>query len=279
MDTVASAVNDIGFFDKLNGIYIGSLTLAGLLATIILFIVCLIVRKIVNRLFARAIGKTKLDGSLKSFLTAAVNIILWIIIILVVCGNLGIPMTSLVALMSVVALALSLSVQNILENLFSGMTILATHPFGANDFVDVGGTSGTITAVGLFYTTMLTNDGKTVHMPNSTVTSAKVINYSVRPVRRVDLEISVSYDDDTDAVKSALLAACEGIEGVAADPAPFAAISDYGSSNIKYVLLVWVSTADYLNIKFKLTENVRRVFAERHISMTYDHLNVHVSNT
>ncbi len=264
------------FVEKLESTRIGSLSLMSILSALIVFIVFLIVRKVVNRTFVKAINKSRLDASLKSFLASSVNVLLWLLIVMIMADKLGIPMTSIVALFSVAGLALSLSLQGLLENLFSGMTILATKPFSVGDFVDIDDTTGTVTAVGFFYTVLKTVDGKEVRFPNSSITSAKVTNYSRYPARRVDLEISVSYDDDTEKVKAALLDTVKQVEGVLMEPEPLVGILEYGSSSIKYALYVWVNADSFISAKFAITETVRQVFASRGITMTYNHLNVHI---
>lgn len=263
-------------FASLESISIGKYSLAKILSTILTVIICLIVKRILSRMLTRIIKRTHLEKSIKSFLTSAVDVVLWVIIILVAADTLGIQVTSLVAIASVVSLALSLSVQNILTNIFSGMTILTTKPFSVGDFIDIGGTIGTVTSLGLFYTVINTADNKVIYMPNSKVAEAEVINYSVNPIRRIELNVTASYDDEPEKVKAALIKAAEMTEGALSDPAPFAGVSNYGSSSIEYSLLVWVSKDDFLPVKFRLTEAVHDAFSSEGVTMTYDHLNIHV---
>ena len=107
------------------------------------FVVCLIVLNLVMKVVDRVLGKTeKLDGTLKGFIRSAVKILLWVLLAIIVAGALGIPTSSMVAVISIAGLALSLSVQNILSNLFSGLTLLITKPFKAGDYVEVAGKDG-----------------------------------------------------------------------------------------------------------------------------------------
>lgn len=262
--------------DRLNGVRIGSTSLWDLLGALVILIVFLICRRIIKKIFDKALARTRLDGTLKSFLGAAVNVLLWLLVVMIVADKLGIPMTSLVAVLSVVGLALSLSVQNLLTNLFSGMTILGTKPFAEGNFVDIDGIMGTVKAVGLFYTVLLSYDGKVVRLPNGMVTSAKVTNFSDHPYRRVDLEISASYDDDPETVKTALREAFAMTDGTVETPAPLIGVLDYGNSSIKYALYAWVEASRFFDVKFALTENVRKAFDSHGVTMSYDHLNVHL---
>lgn len=264
------------FLDKLEEIHVGGISLWGALSFVLLLVVCIIARRLLVKLFARAMERSHLDGSIKGFLKAAVGVVLWVVVVLILADKLGIPMTSLVAIVSVAGLALSLSVQNILTNLFSGMTILGTHPFSAGDWVDIGGTAGTVQSVGLFYTILRLPDGREVHIPNSTVADTKVENFTAHPTRRIDLDISASYDDSATAVKRAIARAFEMTDGLVFDPEPIIAVKEYGDSAITYMVLVWAKTPTFFASKCALMENIRTAFDEEGVQMTYPHLNVHI---
>ncbi len=264
------------FFDTLDEIHIGSLTLGLLVSAAILLIVCVAVRRLLLKLVDRTLTKSKLDGAIKGFIRSAANVVLWIFVVLIVADKLGVPMTSLVAILSVVSLALSLSMQNILTNLFSGITLLGAHPFGEGDWVDIGGTAGTVQKVGFFYTILRLPDGREVHIPNSTAADSKVENFTAHETRRIDLEVSASYDDSTDAVRIAVMKAIDRTPGLVMDPAPIVAIKTYGDSAITYMVLVWAETPKFFDAKCALTENIRDAFDETGVQMTYPHLNVHL---
>jgi small conductance mechanosensitive channel len=266
----------MSFFDSLEQYRIGSLSLATILYAVVVLIICLLARKIINNILTNVINKSMLDKGLKSFLSSAVNTVIWIVIILITADNLNIPITSLVAVLSVAGLAFSLSLQSLLANLFSGLTILATKPFNVGDLVEVNDTTGTIKTIGLFYTIVSTADGRTVYIPNNTVTAAKVTNYSTNPNRRIDLEIAVSYDDSPEKVKEAINDAIASIPEILSDPAPFVGVAEYGNSSIKYSILVWAERANFLSAKFALNEKLFEAFSKNGVTMTYDHLNVHL---
>ncbi|MCR5090177.1 MAG: mechanosensitive ion channel family protein [Oscillospiraceae bacterium] len=248
-----------------------------LLSAVLTFLVCLIAIKIVMKLVDRILGKAeKLDGTLKGFIRSALNILLWIVAAVIVAGALGIPTSSMVALISIAGLALSLSVQNILANLFSGLTLLITQPFHAGDYVEVAGKAGVVKTVGLFYTQMDTLDNVAVSIPNSDVTGSTVCNYSKEPLRRVDRTFCASYDSDTENVKAAILEAVSRDGRILLDPAPFVRLLDYKESAVEYVVRVWCKGADYWDVYFDLNENVRECFKEKGVAMSYPHINVHV---
>lgn len=241
------------------------------------FVVCLIVLNLVMKVIDRVLGKAeKLDGTLKGFIRSAVKILLWVLLAIIVAGALGIPTSSMVAVISIAGLALSLSVQNILSNLFSGLTLLITKPFKAGDYVEVAGKAGLVKTVGLFYTQLNTLDNVAVSIPNGDITGSSVNNYSSEPLRRVDLNFNASYDSGTEEVKQAILAAIEKDERILKDPAPFVRLLAYKDSTVEYVTRVWCKGSDYWDVYFNLNENVRESFAENGVKLSYPRVNVHM---
>lgn len=266
------------FFDKLSAVKLGDLSLGTLLSSVLVFIVCYIAIRILNKAATRLLGKSRLEASLKSFLSSAVKAVLWIIAALIIADSLGIPITSLVALISVVGLALSLSIQGLLGNLFSGITLLVTKPFVVGDYVELGSCAGTVRSIGLFYTVLLTPDNKVIHVPNGDITSAKIENYSSEELRRVDLSYGADYGCSTETVFAALLDAARSDERILAEPAPFVGIGAYNASDVQYFLRVWCKSADYWGVYFSMNELVRQSFERHGVVMSYEHLEVHISD-
>ncbi len=263
-------------FDKL----FESLGLSGgkvIISAIIVFLVCLIAIKILMKAVEKLLSRSKkMDTVLQGFLKTVVRIALWALAIVIIAGTLGIPTASLVAVISIAGLALSLSVQNILANLFSGITLLITKPFGAGDLIDVGANTGVVKTVGLFYTVLDTLDNRVISIPNSDVTGAAVVNYSRNPLRRVDMTFNASYDDSTEAVRAAILEAARADERILADPAPFIVIGAYKESSVEYIVRLWCKNADYWDVYFGMNERVRERFAADGVHMTFQHINVHM---
>lgn len=263
------------FTDFFTSIGITSMSIA--LKAIVTFLICLIAVKVVSAIFAKLIeGSKRIDGTLKGFLKTAIKIALWTVAIVIVAGSLGIDTASLVAVISIAGLALSLAIQNIMSNLFAGITLLVTRPFASGDYVDIGANSGVIRTVGLFYTVMDTLDNRVISIPNGDVIATAVVNYATNPIRRVDLTFTASYDYSTEDVKAALMNAIGKIEKGLKDPAPFVSILKYNDSNIEYVARVWVNSPDYWDVYFELNERVREEYANAGVKMTYPHVNVHI---
>ena len=265
------------FFETISAFKIGDISVSSLLSAILTLVICFIIIKIITAGVNKALGKSKkLDATLRGFVTSAIKAVLWVIALIIVANALGINTSSLVALVSVVGLALSLSVQNILSNLFSGLTLLITKPFAAGDFVEVGGKTGLVKTVGLFYTQLDTLDNIAVSIPNSDVTAASVLNYSREELRRVDRTFTTSYECPTAEVKAAIADAIAKDELILKDPAPFVRLIDYKGSTVEYVVRVWCKSADYWTVYFNLNENVRESFAAHGVKFSYEHVNVHI---
>lgn len=267
-------------FETLKTISIGSISLASLLSAILLYLVCRLIIHIVSKIVSKALSRSRLDDALKGFVSTAVKAVLWVVAIIIIAGALGINTASLVAVVSIAGLALSLSVQNVMSNLFSGITLLLVRPFKAGDYVTIGANSGTVKSITLFYTVIDTLDNKTISIPNSDVTSASVVNYSAEPLRRVDLIYSASYDSPTEAVYTAIRDAAAQDERILSAPEapadPFVAINAYKDSAIDYVVRVWCRGEDYWNVYFGMNERVRESFERHGVEMTYNHVNVHM---
>lgn len=264
------------YVEEIASINIGSVALGTIISAILVFAVCFVIIHVISTLIHRAFFKEKRMGKvMHSFFESVIKIVMWVIASIIIADVLGIPTTSLVAVISVIGLALSLSIQNIMSNLFSGLTLLITKPCGVGDYVDISGKMGVVRSVGLFYTVLTTLDNVRVSIPNGDVTAAAVINYSGEHIRRLDQFYCASYDIPTETVKTAILEAAKGDPRILTDPAPFASISDYKESSIEYTSRVWVDPKDYWDVKLAMNERVRESFAKHGVVMTYNHINVH----
>ena len=251
--------------------------LSGLLSAVVIFLICLVVIKVLCRVFDKALERSKRsDETVRRFLRTAIKIGLWAVAIVIIAGALGIPTASLVAVVSIAGLALSLSIQNILSNLFSGITLLVTRPFDVGEFITVGANSGTVRSVGLFYTTIVTPDNRVVTIPNSDVASTAVTNFSREETRRVTFTFGTEYSDPTDRAMSALRDAIAACPLILQDPEPILYISEFKDSSIEYTAHVWCKNADYWPLNFQMNELVREHFARSGVHMSYNHLNVHI---
>ena len=255
---------------------ISKLTANKIFGAVIAAVVCLVVTKILTKVTARALSRSKLDTPLQILLRNLLKGVLWFITVIIVLGCLDIEVTSLVAVLSVVGLAFSLALQNFLSNMAGGMQLLASHPFKLGDFVDAGGCSGTVTEIGMFYTKLTTPDNKLVQLPNSTIVSANITNFSAQPTRRVELKVSASYDAPPDQVIALLKKMAEDHPLALAEPEPAVHVDSYSDNAIGYVMRVWTANADYWTVYFDLMDGMKSAFDKAGVEMTYPHVNVHM---
>ena len=241
-----------------------------------MLVACVVAIRILVGVADRALARTKMDPGIRTFLRSGLKVILWMVALCALLGYLGVPMTSMVALLSVLGLALSLAIQGILANLAGGIMILTAHPFSAGDFVEAAGVSGTVQEVGLVYTKLYTTDNKVVYVPNGEISGKTITNYNGNDTRRVELKLNLSYNADPERVK-AVLARVVG-EHPLTLPTPEAVIrvNGYGGSAVEDVVRTWCATADYWDVRFDLLEQAKAALDAAGLEMTYDHLNVHM---
>ncbi len=255
---------------------IENITASNIFGAVLSIVISLILIKVLTKVLERALGRSKLDASLQTLLRNLVKGALWAVAAIIVLGCLGIEVTSLVAVLSVVGLAFSLALQNFLSNVAGGMQLLASHPFAVGDFVDVGVCSGTVEEIGMFYTKVTTPDNKLVQLPNSAIVTANITNFSAQPTRRVELNVSASYDAPTGQVAALLVKLAGEHPLVLADPEPAVHVEEYGDSAIRYVMRVWCANADYWTVYYDLLDGFKPAFDEAGVEMTYPHVNVHM---
>ena len=257
--------------------FIQTLSMATILPAVILLVIGILAIRVLMKLVDKSLSRTKLEKAATSLIRSLLKVVLYVLLGLMVASRLGIDVTGIVALASVASLALSLSLQDALSNVIGGFTLLSNHPFHSGDFVEIAGQAGTVQTIDITYTKLTTADNKTISIPNSAVVASQIVNYSTSGTRRVDINVSASYDAPIETVKAALLEAAK-IDAVMDTPAaPFAAVQNYGDSAINYTLRVWTSAAEYWNAYFTITENIKAEFDKAGVQMTYPHLNVHIN--
>lgn len=235
----------------------------------------ILVIQLVLKLVGNALERSKLEKAAHTLIKSLLRIALYLILALIAADKLGINVSSVIALASVLTLAISLAVQNALSNVIGGFTLLWTKPFKSGDFVEIAGESGTVMEITMTYTKLCTGDNKLIYIPNSSVVATDIVNFSASGTRRVEVTVSASYDAPTEQVMKALREAAEH-PAVLAEPGVFAGISTYGDSAITYVLRAWCKTEDYWDLYFAMNSKVRETFANNGVEMTYPHINVHL---
>ena len=254
---------------------VGSFLLVTVLPLAIILVAGILLIQLAIKLLRKALVKAKLEKVAGNLIVTLIQIILYGLLCLILAAKMGIDVTGIVALASVLTLAVSLAVQTLLTNVISGFTLLYTKPFRAGDYVEVGGQAGSVKSIGLTYTELTTPDNKNIFIPNSAVTAAEIVNYTVLGTRRVEITITASYDSPIDGVLEALKEAAQ-VETRLPDKEPFVAVKNYGESAIEYVLHIWSTADNYWTTLFDVNKRIKEVFDAKDLRMTYPHLNVHL---
>lgn len=255
---------------------IKNLSLSSVIKIAVLIIILIVLVKLLIKLSERLIERSRIDKSLHGFLRTSIRIVLYFLAATIVAGSLRVDVTSLIAVLSVAGLAVSLALQGALSNLASGLVILTTRPLQVGDYVSVGDCEGFVEEISMTYTKLAAYDRRKIFIPNSTVTSSNVVNYTLEGRRRVELTVTASYSSDMDTVKRALQEAVDAVPGFYDDPPVFIHVTAYQESAVAYTVRAWCSNDDYWDNYYGLLEEIKRSFDRNGVEMTYPHLNVHM---
>ena len=258
---------------------IAGFTVEKLLTAVVAAAVCLIVIKLLLGLLDRAAARTHMEPQIKRLIRGLVKGLLIFLTIIVAMGCMNIPVTSLVALLSVAGLAFSLALQGFLSNVAGGLQIVASKPYRVGDYIEVGSCAGTVAEIGLFYTKLNTSDNKLIQLPNSSIISSNIINYTAEGKRRVDLTVTVSYDAPPERVKAAMARMIGEHPLTLATPEPMIHVKAYQESSIEYIVRAWCATDDYWTVYYDLLDRMKPAFDKFDVEMSYPHLNVHMMDS
>lgn len=218
----------------------------------------------------------RLDPTVRSFLQSVISISLKVLLIVSAAAVMGVPMSSMVALVTSAGLTIGLALQGGLSNIAGGFVILVFKPFSVGDYICFSSYEGTVKSINLFYTKMITLDNRQITIPNSMVSNDALINNSAMNTRRVDLLFSVSYDSDLDLVRDTILRVAADDPDVRREPAPVALLQAQSDSALVFCCRVFCKTEKYWGVYFRMNENVKRAFDQNGISIPYPQVDVHM---
>ena len=248
-----------------------------LIRAAVTMIVCIIVAKIVLSLTNKAVKKMKLEPTANKFVGSLIHVVVYAVAVLVIAGTLGVDVTSLVAIFSVVGAAFALAAQNTLANFFGGILLLVSKPLLAGEYVVTPGGEGVVQEGGLLHTNFLMPDNRVVVVPNNTIVSGVIVNCSRGGTRRVDLNFSISYDADMESVKRVIVEVMEANPMVLREPElPFARVTAFGESAVTYTARFWCKGSDFWPVQYDLLEQTKMALDKAGIEIPYNHLNVHM---
>ena len=243
---------------------------------IAIYVIGRIVVGFILSIFRRVMAKSKYDAMLVDFLEAIISAILMLFVIVASLDQLGVDTTSLVAILGAAGLAIGLSLQDSLKNFAAGVMLLVFKPFKSGDFVEAGGTAGTVNKIGIFTSTMTTPDNKEIIVPNGAIYSGTITNFSAKETRRVDMVVGIGYDADLLKAKQVLQEMVEADPRILQEPAPTIAVAELADSSVNFVVRPWVQSADFWGVKFDFTEAVKLRFDKEGISIPFPQMDVHL---
>ena len=234
-----------------------------------------IVRRLI-KLLDLAFEKRKVDISLRSFMRHTIKIIFTVILILIVVQTLGVNVTSIIALFSAATLAIGMAWSGTAQNFAGGIMILLMKPYRVGDFISAQGQSGTVRDIKLFSTVITTPDNQTIYVPNNSIATAIVDNYSTAELRRVDWTVSISYGDSIDTARKALLDILAADSRVLTDPAPVVWVAALADSSVNLSVRAWVRNADYWDVFFRNNERFYNELPQHGINFPFPQMDVHM---
>ena len=240
-----------------------------------------IIKKIV-KLVAKSLKKKESDAALASFVKSLVSITLWVLLIIITIGALGINTTSLAALLAAGGMAIGMALSGTVQNFAGGIMLLVFKPIKAGDFIEAQGFLGTVSEINITSTKLVTLDNRVVYIPNGALSSGNINNFSVNDLRRVDINVCIAYGNDIEKAKEVALGiiksnpkALDSTTPGAADP--FVALLNFKESTIELVTRTWVKAADYWDVYFWINENLYAKLPENGIAFSYPQINVNIN--
>ena len=248
-----------------------------LLIAIVIMIVSFWIINLIARSLKKKLDKSKkLDRTITKTLLYVGKIVLKVVIVAGLVSFVGIDTSAVSALLASAGVTVGLAINGTLGNIAGGILILVTRPFKLDDYVDISGSAGTVEEIRLCHTKLRTVDNKVIYVPNSVASSSTVVNYSEKELRRVDIDFSISYGDDSARAIEIILDLVSHEDRILKVPEPFAAVASYDSSAVIIRTRNWVKTPDYWDVYFKLLADVRKALEAEGMSIPFNQLDVHI---
>ena len=247
-----------------------------LLAAIAIFVAG---RWLARRLSAgleRVLGRAHVDSTLSGFLRNIAYAAMLVLVLMTALTAIGVPTTSMFAILGAAGLAVGLAIKDSLSNIASGVMLIVLRPFRTGDHVIVAGQEGTVLEIRVFQTRLRAFDHRVIILPNSEITTAPIINFTAKPHRRIDIPVGVGYDDDLKQAKAVLLKLANDHPLVLDEPAPSVIVSKLSESSVDLILLAWTKTKDFGETRSDLTEAVRTEIIGNGLNIPYPQRDLHV---
>ena len=246
------------------------------LGAIIILVVGRWIAKLISGTIRKVMQKRNIDETLVSFAASLVYFLLLAFVVIASIGCLGIPTASMAAAIAAAGLAVGFALQGSLANFAAGILLIVFRPFKVGDFVEASGSTGIVEEIDLFTTTLKTPDNKSVIIPNAKLTADNIVNYSAKDIRRVDLVVGVSYDDDLDKTREAIRSVLSKDGRILHEPEPTIGVLDLADSSVDFAVRPWVKTDDYWDVRFDTLESLKKRLDSEGITIPFPQSDIHV---
>ena len=246
------------------------------IAALAIFIIGRWVSKGLRNLIHRIMTRSKVDQTLVSFVCNLSYVAMLAFVIIAALSKLGIETTSIIAIMGASALAIGLALKGSLSNFAAGVMMIIFRPFKVGDYIEGGGTAGTVEEIQIFTTQLKSADNKTIIVPNARMLDNNIVNYSTKATRRVDMTFGIGYDDDIDKARAVIREIIDGDKRMLKDPAPMVVVGALADSSVNFTVRVWTKSSDYWGFFFDTTEAVKKRFDAESIGIPYPQQDVHL---
>jgi small conductance mechanosensitive channel len=246
------------------------------LAAIIILVIGRVVAGWARKITRKGLERGEVDVTLVPFVAKLVYYGVLAVVFIAALNRLGVATTSVVAIFGAAGLAVGLALQGTLANFASGVMLLVFRPINIGDFVDVGGTAGTVMEIGVFATTLRSPDNIKITVPNSQIYGTTITNYNGYETRRIDMVMGISYDDNIQTAVDTIQRIVTADDRVLADPAPQIAVSNLGDSSVDIIVRPWCNATDYWNLRFDLTRKLKEGLEAAGCSIPYPQRDVHM---
>lgn len=248
-----------------------------ILLAIVIFVVGRFLINIINRLIAKTLDRRNIEPTIQTFLKSFINILLTILLIISVVSALGVNTTSFAALLASAGVAVGMALSGNLQNLAGGLILLLFKPYKVGDYIDAQGVSGTVKAIQIFHTILTTPDNKEIYVPNGSLSSGSITNYSKNDLRRVDMSIGVEYGTDVEKVRKTIQSIFDTDERILKDPAPFVELAQLADSSINFTIRMWVENSNYWGVHFDMIRKIYEEFNRQNIGFPFPQIQIHQS--
>lgn len=247
-----------------------------LVGAILVLIIGSWVIKVLTKAIMNALDKRSIDESLKPFLKGLINTLLKVLLVVTFLGTMGIEMTSFIAVLGAIGLAIGMALTGTLQNFAGGVIILLFKPFKVGDYIKAQGHGGTVNQIQIFNTILKTPDNVTIVIPNGELSNSSLTNYSQEEKRRVDWTFGIGYGDNASKAESVIKQLCNNDDRILKDPSVFVALSGLGDSSVNFVVRAWVKAEDYWGVHFDMNKKVYETFEKEGLSIPFPQMDVHV---